>query len=698
MYLRVAFFLPVEEESSQDEIDVAALEEAAKKGSIRIKSRNILITGAGGVGKTCTMSVMIGKDPSEEKYTSTGPSTSAMRIGSIPELLVGDVLSGVNFKLLKGNTLLRLIARGVQNCKQSSKRPAIKQSGSEVCREATESGELKGSEQHDVAAIALAKNVLSSVTEIIKEHPTLQPIAVVELLHIIDSGGQLQFHEIINKFVTNLHATLYVTDIRQDPEENVMDQFYVKDEPTGKPYRSHYTHEQLFKRSLQALQLEKRSAKLAVAATHIDKIGEDEVDEAIEKKKKWVLNITKTAGISDKVIPCGDSFQDVVFPFCAHNLSKSKTPVRNLLKRLCDDKDVPFDDNEIPMRHFLLEQTMQEHSEKSRGIVSVTKCHQIGLELEMSFEKVEEALQYLSNHNLILYVPEVINHLVFCEVQTPLSAVKQIVQYSAKVRADSEVKDLSDANLKPMELFSLATHGTLTEELLKRDEFKNQFPDDADFTSSDFLKLMMHFKIIAEMCSRSSIEYFMPCILRELPEHDLKEVRMQVHESDSTEPLLLYFSKWPQAGVFCTLVTLLISKYGWQPIPFKAGGAAVECLYRNCIKFEVITASKLSCDITLIESYDSGYFEVHIELPKGESPDVLCPLVRDMLLNSLSEEVQPRDAFVCTCKITPPHAAELQKYLKCTKGNQKEKLKNDDKRLIWFGKLFCDCTVMSVYS
>ena len=672
-------------DSSTEILDAAALEEAAKEGFIRVRSRNILITGAGGAGKTCTMSVMIGKDPSSDPYTSTGPSTSAVRIGSIPELLVGDVLSGVKFKLLKGNTLLRLIARGVQNCKQSSKRPAIKQSGSEVCREATESRELKGSEQHDVVAVALAKNVLSSVMEIIKEHPTLQPIAEVELLHIIDSGGQLQFHEIINKFVTNLHATLYVTDIRKDPEDNVMDQFYVNGEPWGEPYESHYTHEQLFKRSLQALQLQKRSAKLAVAATHIDKVGADKLDEAIEKKDRWILDIAKSAAISEEnLVYRGDSLDEIVFPFHANNLSNSEGPVRNLLEHLCDDERVPPEIQEIPMRRFLLEQTMQEHSERSRGIVTVTECLQIGLEFEMTPELVEEALQYLSNHNLILYVPEVINDLVFCEVQTPLSAVKQIVQYSAKVRA--EVKSIPKTKINPANLSKLATKGTLTLKLLTdTKEFESLF-DSQLFSAEKFLKLIEHFKIIAR---KSPNEYFMPCILRELPEGDLKN-----HYNANVQPLLLYFSEWPQAGVFCTLVTQLISKYGWQPIPFKAGGVAVECLYRNCIKFEVNADRNLCCDVTLIESYDSGYFEVHINLPQRASPDsykTLCPQVRQMLLDSSPSDVQPKDALICSipsCEDPKRHAAvfDTDGLLRCTKGPQKIRISRDDNLCLWRGK------------
>ena len=817
-------------EAIQDEFEAAAREEAARDGFIRIRSQNILITGAGGAGKTCTMSVMFGEKPPDE-YTSTGVCENARRaacVSGLPKQLVRDVESANRilfcdgkFTWLAGDRLLHLIARGAKAClpeiqekrnasaaavESSSELPessvrdvsgvtppsrlpndapililsetktvdsrsntvpsslpdispaqtlsnaehavgnaldsdtsdhnfasdlhsespheeisatepvdsvanALPSDSSNQSSEATTSATLPvdstgsalpshsqvsdncanllPSQPLDATALdefedhKLAAQVLANVAELMKD-PSSEPLAEVDILHIVDSGGQLQFHEMLKKFVIPLHASIFVTDITANENSRVKDLFFKDGKPVGKPYESHYTHEQLFKRSLQALQLQAKSGKLAVVATHIDKIDEDKKQGAIEMKDRWISTVLTEAGIDgSKIIYRGDTLSGIVFALQAHNpLQPDKEMAQKLLTHLRSDVRVkPVD---IPLRRFLLEQTLREAGKKSRGVVTMRECHKIAR--YFSIESVDDALQYLSNLNLILYVPEVIDDIVFCEVQTPLSALKQLVQYCAKVRADSEVINAPSADIDPAKLSLLATHGTLTEENLAREEFRNQFH--LNFTPSKFLKLMEHFEIIAKKSTRPCVEYSMPCILREIPEDDLKIYRMP--NGVNVEPLVLYFGNWPQAGVFCTLVTRLLSKYGWQPIPFKASDATVECLYRNCIRFEVNADRSLCCDVTLIESYDSGYFEVHINLPEGESPDsykTLCPQVRQMLLDASPSDVQPKDALICsipTCKDPKRHAAVFHAdgLLRCTKGASKMRIRSDDSRYI----------------
>ena len=366
---------------------------------------------------------------------------------------------------------------------------------------------------------ALASEVLTRVAELMKD-PSTEPLAEVDVLHIVDSGGQLQFHEILQKFVVD--AVIFVTDVTTDPNSKVKDLFFVDGKPIGEFYESHYTHEQLFKRSLQALQLQSHSTKLAVVATHIDEIDKDKQNEKISEINTWVLTVAESAKMSSKhFIYRGDALSDIVYPLQANNPSQSdKEMAQKLLTHLRSDVAVkPVD---IPLRRFLLEQTMREVGKKSRGVISLKECYCIAQYFKI--ESVDSALQYLSDLNLILYVPEVIDDIVFCEVQTPLSALKQLVQYSAKVRADSEVRDAPSADLNPANLSLLATHGIVTESILEQDEFKNHF--DGNFTPKKFLKLMEHFEIVAKKSTHPPIEYFMPCILREIPEDDLKNFRM----------------------------------------------------------------------------------------------------------------------------------------------------------------------------
>ena len=723
---------------SREADEAAAREEAAKEGFVRIRSRNIVITGAGGAGKTCTMSVMFGEKP-PKKYTSTGVCESSKSAACVS--LVRNVenanrvmFTDGKYTWLAGDKLIRLIAHGANACLQSNQKSADQSNGHAVPSQAvvkpsiehsedkalpTKSSSSKNDSEAGIPSksplqvnrslegdtkplnpntasaivpvsdsgvvnptrmVPLAQKILADVAKLMKDRSNPSGPLQVDILHIVDSGGQLQFHEMIKKFLTDLHAIIFTTDITKPIESRVFDLFVVDGNPVGEPYESQYTHEQLFKRSLQAFQLQNQSAKLAVVATHIDLVEEEKRPSKIADKNEWICAITESGKIDEKnVIYSGDAASDVVFALKADDPSEAdKEVAQRLLAHLCDD--VPVEALEIPLRRFLLEQTMREAGKESRGVVSMTECKEIAQSFGIT--SVKEVLHYLCNRNLILYVPEVINDLVFCEVQTPLNVVKQLVQYSAKVRADSELKCVPRANLNPANLKALATLGTLTEKLLLSVEFKSQF--DEKFTPKKFLKLLEHLNIIAE---KNPLEYFMPCILREIPQDDLKQHRMA--DSKFVEPLLLYFSEWPLASVFCSLIARLVSIYGWTPMLFRKK----KCLYRNCIK---LNENESQFSVTLIESYDSGFFEVHLTLPSGKSPasyQTLCPMVRGMLFEALPSELQVQDAFICPiedCKDSKPHAAVLKNgMLKCTVVHgDAMMLKATDKRYIWFGECF----------
>ena len=723
---------------SRETDEAAAREEAAKEGFVFIRSRNIVITGAGGAGKTCTMSVMFGEKP-PKKYTSTGVCESSKSAACVS--LVRDVenanrvmFTDGKYTWLAGDKLIQLIAHGANACLQIKRKMSDQSNGHAVPSQSvvkpsiehsedntliTKSSSSKNDSQAQIPSksplqvnrslegatkplnpntasaivpvsdngnanpthmVALAQKILSDVAKLMKDRSNPSGPLEVDILHIVDSGGQLQFHEMIKKFLTDLHAIIFTTDITKPIESRVFDLFVVDGNPVGEPYESQYSHEQLFKRSLQAFQLQNQSAKLAVVATHIDLVEEEKRASTIANKNEWICSIAESGKIDEKnVIYSGDAASDIVFALKADDPSEAdKEVAQRLLSHLCDD--VPVEALEIPLRRFLLEQTMREAGKESRGVVSMTECKEIAQSFGIT--SVKDVLRYLCNRNLILYVPEVINDLVFCEVQTPLNVIKQLVQYSAKVRADSEVKCVPRANLNPANLKALATLGTLTEKLLLSVEFKNQF--DEKFTPKKFLKLLEHLNIIAE---KNHLEYFMPCILREIPQDDLKQHRMA--DRNFVEPLLLYFSEWPLASVFCSLIARLVSFYGWTPMLFRKK----KCLYRNCIK---LNENESQFSVTLIESYDSGFFEVHLSLPSGKPPtsyQTLCPMVRGMLLEALPSELKVQDAFFCPiedCKDSKPHAAVLKNgMLKCTVVHgDAMMLKATDKRYIWFGECF----------
>ena len=389
---------------------------------------------------------------------------------------------------------------------------------------------------------------------------------------------------------------------------------------------------------MQALQQCEKSPFFSVVVTHPDQVNPADLPGRIKELNDWVQRILATTGVKDDVI-FSDSFRDIIFVLRADNPSEDDLiRVRKLLQSICDK----FSDtslvqvHRIPLQQFLLEQAMRKLGEGRKGVLSVEECREVARAINMPLGSVDKALRQLSSCNLILYFPELVTlkDVVFCEVHTLLSIITQLVQYSAKLRGERDsIPTPSIASGKCSADF--ATQGTISKELLAMDTFASCFDD--NFSAAQFIDLMEYVEIVG-LVNPASHQYIMPCILPEMGADDLGKYRMS---GDSVVALLLYFGKWPQSGIFCPLIARLGSLYNWKPLPFH--DQHLPRLYRNCIK---LIPPQLPCTITLIESYDCGYFEVHIECPSNDDFKRTCPKIKHILREALHRS-EPKDSFLC---------------------------------------------------
>ena len=664
------------------------------EGVIEVQQVNVALLGAGGAGKTSTLSALVGKKP-PPVYTSTDVYSSPTRVASVQNpsdsvravntdnrvlIPCGDSLTPDCFTWLLGNELLHITARGANASLKEVKR-RLRASGSAktpadpVRAKPSSLQHVGDGGDHNVASSAgsrpvaqaegridhagiaeLGKDVLSEAAELMKRS-TSAPLAKVRIINFIDSGGQLQFSEIFPTLSKNIDGSIFVLDATKDPKANIEDQFFVNGMPVGKPYKSHYTHELLFKRSVQALQQCEKSPFFSVVVTHPDQVNPADLPGRIKELNDWVQSTLATTGVKDDVI-FSESLRDILFVLRADNPSDDDLiRVRKLLQSICDK----FSDtslvqvHRIPLQQFLLEQAMRKLGEGRKGVLSVEECHEVACAINMPLESVDKALHHLSSCNLILYFPELVTlkDVVFCEVQTLLSIITQLVQYSAKLRGERDsIPTPSVASGKCSTDF--ATQGTISEELLAMDTFALCFDD--NFTAAQFIDLMEYVEI-AGLVNPASHQYIMPCILPEMGADDLGKYRMS---GDSVAALLLYFGKWPQTGIFCSLIARLGSLYNWKPLPFL--DQHPPRMYRNCMKLK---PPSLACTVTLIESYDCGYFEVHIRPSSEVDLKSVCPEVKRTLREAL-HRTAPKDSFVCEndiCKASPhqhTHAATVE--------------------------------------
>ena len=110
--------------------------------------------------------------------------------------------------------------------------------------------------------------------------------------------------------------------------------------------------------------------------------------------------------------------------------------------------------------------------------------------------------------------------------------------------------------------------------------------------------------------------------------------------------LFVHFpGEWPTSGVFCSLVSSLLSNENWEVMT--DASEKPTCLYRNCFQFRHL---KMPGSITLIDSFNQGYFEVHVD---DDAPlkacTEFCPEIRRSVFAALPPKapLQAEVAFFC---------------------------------------------------
>ena len=156
------------------------------------------------------------------------------------------------------------------------------------------------------------------------------------------------------------------------------------------------------------------------------------------------------------------------------------------------------------------------------------------------------------------------------------------------------------------------------------------------FTPENFLDILRELLAIADM--KNEI-YFMPSLLKELSENEVKSYRCN---SKLLSPLLLYLDGGclPN-GLFTSLIAALNNDHNWSPSLIDEEPA---CLYRNCVEFSI--PGGVPGSVTLIASFEC--IEIQIDcMFESELADI-CHRVFDDVKNGLEASWK-----VCILVISP---------------------------------------------
>ena len=492
-------------------------------------------------------------------------------------------------------------------------------------------------------------------------------------IHFIDSGGQLQYHDILPLFIQKPAVAIFVLNLSEELSHQPIIEYYGADgKPLSRPYQSSLSHKQILQHCLGAMCSQDARPLIITVGTHQDTA--DRCSESIKDKNQQVMTLLDAGRF--RVLCNGEELTEAIF---AVNGKTPQDEDRVVAKELRGEIiSVCPQAIKMPIAWFGLEVLLQRSSHD--GILSLVDCQECAKRLHIEGDAFSAALYHLVHHNVFLHYPEVLPQTVFCDPQVVLNKVNELVKYYHKLR-DSPDKAVAAEH----DLVKFRDHGMLSVELLKK--FSKHYTEGL-FTPQDLLKLLVSVRAIAKVSETGGVYFLMPALL---PHLDSDKVTKYCQPDTSL--IIRPTQGCIPSGLFCCLVAQLLSPTNQSPWNVCIKRYKPLCLYRNCITFQLKHTTEL---VTLVDTF--SYILLHIDNMSSK----VCREVRDCVHSGIKsacgilkyQGVQFEDAFMCagaSCTSDPPHVAVVvsEKKWRCSLvGDQCGDLSKD--QLMWFGE--CDVT------
>ena len=547
-------------------------------------------------------------------------------------------------------------------------------------------------DSHDSDSEQIAKAALSKTIRQIANKYQSQQLLSGDWIYLIDSGGQIEFLEVLPAFLQHIAVCLFVTKLSEMLSERPIIEYFENGKPLGEPTLCPFTNEQMLMRCVQTISDSStyQGSKLVMVGTHLDDAHKCLL-ESIEAKNQ-LLQTKLCPEFNQSLVFHG---QEIIFPINAKNPGPQDREVASEITKVIFDVVSDLEPRRTPISWFKFEQLIQKlATNHGKRILRWNECLQIARLLHLSKKDLNAALDHLASFGVIHYYPHLLPDVVFIDPQFILDKISEVVKFHYKIRYDQHSHTAIRGERK-----KFINEACITLDLLK--QFPEHYTD--FFKADDFLKLMKDRLIVTHLIGKD--EYFMPCLLRTMEPEEVDQ-----HRASSIVPLAIHFSsQLVPHGVFCSLVAFLHSSQNstpWRLSPCPKDRSAPLCLTRNCIKFQLPEDDPGT--LTLIDTF--SHFEVYVK----SQHDIcvrLCPLIWQTLTEGIQKaaetlkyELVTKQAFLCKHDNTQPHLAlpnNAFDYWKCQHNPDTVYGELTDEHKVWKGnnnsnthaKLSIVCTI-----
>ena len=524
----------------------------------------------------------------------------------------------------------------------------------------------------------------------------------LDLIHMIDTGGQPVILETLPGLIHHFHLILLVLNLEFDLDNYPTVIFHEKGQQfeRASPFKlsnrdiimklaSTLQAKRSYKRkkiqAYQNQQSESQCFRLIVVATHRDCVPEGKLEARIKKFDLALRQILLPANNEELILFAANQ---IPFVLNLKDPDKEDDDQLDLIRSKVSDDKV----GEVistPGSFLMFEQLLMEHAGKEvkRDVLSLSECQCIGKRLKMKPEEIEVALTFFHQQFTLLYFRHVLPNLVFTRPQTPLDCVNEIVRFSYKVKS-GEVKGI------PGKLVSSLEDGIITEEILSHKMLTCCFIPGL-YQPCDAIHLLCHMLTLAPLshevqsrvdCNnpptstfgpspeREKREYLMMCLQKPISNKDLPQ---HLPPPSEIAPLVVMFTKnCVPLSCFSRTISCLLAMYNWKLS--RADNGSPQCLAHNVVS---LYTPQTPGQVVLADMGHS--IQVHIKVDSCINPKSfpsICLNVKETVFAAIQyvfdilnlAGINVSEAFICPCLRGPPcHSAsvylfESQLLLRCS--------------------------------
>ena len=492
-------------------------------------------------------------------------------------------------------------------------------------------------------------------------------------LYLRDTGGQVEFQEMISLLIFGPSIFLFVFRADLSFQSKFSIEYRASKSESTNCYTSSITIEEALLQCLASVYamdtpgdldagVKTHKPLVFIIGTHKDKLGSS-ADEKIGKLNQHLNSLIVKSGFRD-LVQYADAGKGQVM-FAVDNTSESDEDFKAIRSKvhglISGRKEFTI---EYPIAYLLFCLELQN---LKRSILTLDECKDMAAQYGIEGDQVSHLLQFLHLRIGVIQYHDVdgLRHIVIKEPQVLFNKVTNLIirTFSCEALTTKEQQDFRKGILASSVLDSILS-------------------SDDEITSEDFVKLLVHLRIITPYPSTTPGDqekrYFIPCVLNHVEESSEESLHTDIL------PLSVRFQclHCPK-GLFGVLVTHLMT-----PEPAVEADSShttsftliEEKIFKDQVSFEVNSHSDQDeLSLRVLPSHIEITYFPSLDEERVLSVGEVCSNVRQVIETSILRSL--KDLHYNECKVKP------MMCLRCENCSELHQVKKGDPRKMYCGNV-----------